>query len=243
MTAVVRWDFSGCHDLGLHSLIKSIFAFRDLYGDQDWIYCVTHNYAKQIHLKKLRDELPWVILIDQTKKKYDLSLPPPGRSQKNPAWNLYPPVLFADRPEVHFDNDVILYRKIPEIEELLRGKIDAFISSAFRRSYSGYFLDAVVDAYNCGFFGVCGNSHFSDLIKSSLSHQKRWSHHFDAQTLVGLAMQKLSAKKIETDVVSVTGQHTHKYFGSHGSHFVGLNSGNDHAVRYFRRFLSMQNIL
>lgn len=219
---LVRWTVGNTNKLGMDCLGRSVRAWRRLYREQfDMAICHNNMTERQLaELLKLDVEL-----IDQHGFTDRLTLKPPRR--RNPCWKLYPPRLRPDAHEIIIDNDVLLRRHLPAVEELLV-RNQMFVTEGIFRSY-GQFEAVVPDniKINTGMYGLPPGydlgGKVNGVLKSGLI--QKWEGHLDEQGLLASVFAKDGAKMARLSDISVLDPRLPYGMGKCGAHFVGLNNG------------------
>lgn len=176
-----RWTLGGkVNPRAITCLKMSIKSFYNLYGD-DFDYYVMWN-----GLPALPDftHFPFINTIDQKLHSDSLPYPP-----WDCCWKLYPPRLDVSAPEIWMDNDFILVKKIPEIDDLIYKNIP-FMTQGLMRNYGRYNSQVKNYNLNCGFFGLPTGFDFATTIKEICRRdiEKRWVDHYDDQGMIAATM-------------------------------------------------------
>ena len=108
-----------------------------------------YSFQAACNVEKIKMDID-LILIDQTKYMETLKVLPFSTS-----WKLYPPRIRLTQHEIFLDNDVVIYKKIPLIDEFLKSKKITFATEAKKRNY-GNFDKAIPEKtlINTGLFGL-----------------------------------------------------------------------------------------
>ena len=234
---IVRWTIGDVSKEGFVTLYHSVKNFINLYKDNfEYFICYNNITEKQLNIVK---NFP-IVFINQHNYINELKLNP---ICGNPCWKLYPPRLDLNRHEIFIDNDLIIYKKIPIIDNFLNKNNLLFISEAIMRSY-GNFLKYITisENLNTGIFGLYPNFDFKLKINNIIEDKKiiKWSNHLDEQGLVSLIFQNYNFELIDLNQIYVC----HKSFklkkGKYGIHFVGLNNKKFQYIDAFKQiFFSM----
>lgn len=216
MSPLVRWTIGRCHDEGADALWVSITQWHRHFGDH-CRYCVCYN----------ADDPPQVPgycqLVDQRMYSSALPLAPWG-----PAWKLYPPRLDLSAAEIMIDNDLVLYNPPVILERWMANPSFCLATEAYRRCYGQF--DALVQddiSLNSGMIGLPPCFDFGErLLKSiELSGATTWATHFCEQGCVAHVLTGQMLRLIPLSDLPVGVPQEDFRYGSHGIHFVGLNSG------------------
>lgn len=211
MKPLVRWTIGSLNNKdSFDCLERSIKSWKRLYGDLfDCVVCYNGIDSNRINLN--------IKKIDQ--KDFNFLCFDP----KNTAWKIHPPRLRFDSHEIFIDNDLILYEKIPIIEDFLNSNEIIFCTEAYKRCYGQY--DSFVNSHlklNTGLFGLPPYFDFGEKIKEKCFFD--WDNWFDEQGLLAsifvdhhdLRMIKLEEVWVCVDEMKM---------GKYGIHFGGLNRG------------------
>lgn len=103
------------------------------------------------------------------------------------TWKLYPPRLRQSRHEIIFDNDILIFRRVPEIDEFLRSDRPLLFNGR-TRVYGKY--EKLVPqpfAINSGIFGLPPHFDFQQEIQEFIKNdeEKKWTDWCDDQGVVG----------------------------------------------------------
>jgi hypothetical protein len=237
---VVRWVIGPCHKSGFDVLNLSITKFIRLYKDR-FKYVICHNQISSDKLTLLPLHLVDEV-FDQRLYSKSLNIPPPDNEFSGSAWKLYPPRLYQNCHELLIDNDLVIYRKVPEIEDFLNSKDLCIITEAFRRNYQGKFENFVKLNFkvNSGFVGLPPNFNYAlkiqEILKASnYDHLLKWETHFEEQSIVASILQKEQTKIIPLTTIQVNGPESGNKIGLCGTHFTGTNKGFSN---FFEKFKS-----
>lgn len=229
---IIRWVVGDCHKLGYQVLYESIIKFKNIYKN-NFLYCLCYNVNKiNKELKKSLD------IVDKTinQKKFKETLTYDPCVLNGPHWKLYPPRAFPDRHEIIIDNDIIIYKKLKEIDEFLFNKNLFITTEAVERSYGSQFGDIVRKNFNIN-SGLVGLPPFFNYKKEIEDILKKgsgiWKNHFDEQTIVASILQKNNTKIIPFNTISSCCSITGLSVGKKGTHFLGVNNGYD---KYWKQF-------
>jgi hypothetical protein len=225
---IIRWIIGPCHAAGFESLTQSIKRFKRIYGGC-FYYIICFNQLDEFHQSKLPVNSVDAI-INQNDYRNELDKPPPqiGNLIAGPCWKLYPPRLSANQHEIIIDNDVIIYKRFPEIEKFLETDDLFLISQAFQRSYHGRFEKLVKDNFNINSGLVCLPPKFDYAAKiNNLIRETKgtWQTHFEEQSLVATVLQDENVEIIPINKIQVSGPTPGFKIGSCGTHFCGVNKG------------------
>lgn len=217
MKTLIRWTTCESTKEGRRCLHTAVRSMKKLISDADYVIC--HNNIPP----HLRTTLPKIPLLSQDTCVNALPEPPKG-----PAWKLYPPRLRLNSHEIMLDNDLIIYKMPPLFNEFLESSNLIVVTEAYRRSYSGPLERLIPSGFNINSGVLClppGFDFKSRLEKEINTYGLEWNDHFDEQTLVAYVLsQHKNVKIIPQSEIAVSAHYLN--FGTHGCHFVGLNSTN-----------------
>jgi hypothetical protein len=208
---LVRWTIGPVAPLGYDCLDESIRCWRLAYGDLcDLVIC--HNgpvdfgrlAATGVSLHAQRgDELP------------GMSRPPncaaggKYRWATMGAWKLYPPRLRPGAHEIFLDNDVVVRRRIPEIDAFLAQRDFLLgLPGTDREKWAcwGYGRLAKLGRAPVRNSGLFGLHPWFDLAAALPTHLlgHTWKEYLDEQGLIGIALQDRSLILIDRGKVGFT---------------------------------------
>lgn len=223
MKPVIRWTIGLVSDFGFSSLKKSIESFRSIYKNEfDYFLC--YNSLDKRHFDMISD-----LEVQMVEQK-------PCADMFDPlgvAWKLYPPRLRLCSHELFIDNDLIILRRIKEIDDFLSsGNLFLYSESRLDRPYGEYESEVASELkMNSGFFGIPPEFDFEKEIKKKMAESlhDKWVQNFDEQGLVAsIFSSQKRLKKISLNDIFICGPGLKKsefLFGRNGYHFVKLNSG------------------
>jgi hypothetical protein len=221
---LLRWTIGPVSERGLTMLSISIRSFRRLYGDT-FDLCIQHNGLDNAQLLKVkRNNVP---LFKQFHSQ-DVEYAPEGCK-----WKLYPPRMRQDSHEIVMDNDLIIHKRLPQIDAFLAADNTCIITEAIKRCYGRY--DPLIPegiCYNVGLYGMPPgydlSRHVRDVQKGEAP--RRWQTYFDDQGLVTACFQRHSGPVtvIPRSMVSISLHEEVMPEGTHGVHFVGGNGVQRH---------------
>jgi hypothetical protein len=217
---LARWIVGPINYAGLQCLHMSVSKFRHLYPEFDLLLCYN-----QIKPENLAFGLP---LYDQSQSPPLHGAVPSGGY--NVHWKLYPPRLRQDAHEIIIDNDLVLFKRVPEIDLFLSESKSTLLCQGLRGLH-GSFARHIPKGIqiNSGLFGMPPHFDFEDISKQFLQQDKLiWKDRFDEQGLVAATLLKNKEKII---ISMVTIPILEPNFDIHaattktccGYHFVSLN--------------------
>jgi hypothetical protein len=225
MKPILRWTITNVHKLGFLVLKKSVESFSKLYKNSFEKVICFNNLSQENY--KFLETLPVDRLVNQEDHKNDLPIEAP--KFYNPAWKIYPPRLNLDVQEIILDNDIILYKKIPELEKNI-----LIVTEAIQRSYSGPLKSFVKNKINSGLISMPpGFDLKSKIITTFQKFPYQWKDYFDEQTLIAYIAEQEEHEILSLDKIYVCcGDYK---IGQYGMHFVGINGGNSTCWNMFNR--------
>jgi len=196
-------------------LAQAVKNCKSLYPNQN--YFITYNNLKENQLNQLK-KLD-VQLIDQTKEKNYLNA-------KTCTFALIPGRIDIEAPEIFMDNDVVMARQHPLVNELIKGSTKAFVTEGLFRLFGKY--DNQVPKglkINSGFFGLPAGVNVEAAVKSIVFNTKTKEEHFDFQGLVAaLITRQKKYQIIPLEEVPVCRDFMRVFQTScYAYHFVGAN--------------------
>lgn len=226
MKPVVRWTIGNVKPAGFECLKWSIESFLKLY-DVSVVIC--HNCSED-NLKLLPNK------YERYNQLRDWEIKPEGVS-----WKLYPPRLFNENHELVIDNDIIIEKRIKEIDHFFENDSTLLLEDV-TRNYGQYEAHVPENfKINSGIFGMPPLFNFEKYIKF---YVKKWeinalgeyaaSKTFDEQGIVATSLLNYhSYSIIPHSSVSICER---DFIESNGMHFIGLNRRDHH--RPYRIFKS-----
>ena len=220
MKLLIRWTVGNTSKAGFDCLRRSIYALQQLYSAQ-YVLCFNCNY--RLIADNGYAEFPGLTLHDQS--QYVNCTPSP----KGVAWKLYPPRLAPDIHELSVDSDLVIEKRVPQIDRFLES--DSTLMLEDRARAYGRFERHVPPAFciNSGVYGMPPNFNLEKYIRfyagnsweknATGIHDKNET--FDEQGLIALALSDHQNKLIIPESTITNCEHT--YQESHGMHFIGLN--------------------
>ena len=234
MANVIRWTIGPVRHSGFNCLKLSIDLWRRLYKDT-FQYYVCYNNINDKQIAELNSL--GVNLVDQNLHKNSLKYKP-----KSTAWKLYPPRLQLDSHEIFIDNDLLVYKKAPWLEAYLASDDMFLVTSAHKRFYGiwDFLIPENFPNINTGFFALPPNYNLHRMIKNTFEMYpgKHWQTHYDEEGIMTALMMRKNLKIISMEDLFVNNSGMTDYrLGIYGTHFAGINSGNDDFfIRYVKEF-------
>jgi hypothetical protein len=232
---LARWIIGPTNERGFSCLLHSIRLFKQLYPELDLMVC--HNQIGRDRLLLL--EKLGVELFEQSSSEVlHGAIPLAGY---NVHWKLYPPRLRLNAHEIIIDNDLVIYKRIPELDLFLTQ--DSTLLCQGLRGLHGSFAPYVPKGLqiNSGLFGMPPGFDFHEFSKPFIDKKITWNNRFDEQGLVAATLLRYPSKIIISmitipvlepgfDIAAITTEFCCGY------HFVSLNYGQSHAAwEHYRR--------
>jgi len=173
--ALIRITVGPVSEQGMDVLRWSVQNFKALYPECD--VCVCFNQIGSGSLSKLN-----VPLVKQ--EDYIHSLPYPPLDDYQVAWKIYPPRLRPDEHEVIVDNDILVFKRIKELDDFLKSD-SVLLYQGLNEGRCGQYQDLVPSGIriNSGIFGMPPgfDPEFESIIRP-------WNNYYDEQGLVAAAL-------------------------------------------------------
>jgi hypothetical protein len=189
MVPLIRWTVGPVSDAGFEILELSVANFIKIYPQFD--FCICYN---QIDLSKIKHlEKYGVSFYNQNDWKSSWGISPKGE-----IWKIYPPRLRQDSHEIIMDNDLIIFERIPEIDEFLESQKSIMLSGLFR--FYGSFSNIIPKKYklNSGLYGFPPGFDFENIIRilcAKKQKNNKWKQNrrkllYDDQGVIAYAVTK-----------------------------------------------------
>ena len=221
--ANIRWNVGPINKEGLKCLEMSIRSFQDLYPNHQYNICYNQIEKSNFKLKN-------VILHDQKIYLNHFPICPSNGYQVH--WKLYPPKLESNTHEIVIDNDIIIFKKIKEIDLFLENNNYTLLYQGLNKLH-GTFDSSIPKGIriNSGIYGTPPNFNFIENINKL--NIKKWKNKYDEQGLISSILLKnnryyiipLTCVPILESDFKIENL-THPLCC--GYHFVGLNSNKNH---------------
>jgi hypothetical protein len=147
-----RWTVGCCHQQGLDILAESINRTTRSLGLDNWDWAICHNGISRDDLAFLQKAIgskPIQLIAQswatcpvndnmQTPRRRDGSFEWNGNRCGGTMWKVCPPRLRMESHEIVMDNDILLLKKFPQIDEFLASADKALILEEPIRFYGRY---------------------------------------------------------------------------------------------------------
>jgi hypothetical protein len=173
MRPLFRITVGPVHETGLKILKKNVRLLKKIYPEADVVVCFNNINSDRLNVD--------VETINQ--EEYINSLP---YFPKAETWKLYPPRLRQSNHEIVLDNDILLFRRVPEIDEFLRSDRPLLLEGRVRVYGKYENLTPQPFKINSGIFGLPPHFDFQQEIKHFIKNdeEKQWTHWCDDQGVV-----------------------------------------------------------
>lgn len=205
MKPIIRWTIGKALQPGFKCLSYSVNSFRKIYGDRFDYYVLYNSRCPNVDANVVKQEGNVV----------------------GPAWKLVPPRLSINSPEIFMDNDLVLVKRLPEIDMLLDANVP-FMTEGLKRNF-GKYERLLKPKYilNSGLFGLPSGFDFQAKMEST---KNNWDNYYDEQGFVAWIMTSFpNLNIIPRKCVGICRPDDPLPDYSHGIHFCGLNhAGKSH---------------
>lgn len=228
MKPLARYTISQCSEEGFAALSHSVKLFKEIYPEFDIVICYNNlNKNGLDFVKSLNTNL-----LDQINYKNSLIYEP-----WDATWKLYPPRLRLNSHELIIDNDLILYDRLPAIDQFLNSQDLFIITTAHFNGYGNY--SSIVNSNiwtNSGLIGLYPGYNLQDKINMFLKlyPATRWKSHNDDEAVLTYLMLKENYLLIPLNHIYSCNVRNPFRLGEYGSHFVSLNKG---VTNYWKLYL------
>jgi len=218
MKPLVRWTIGKVSKIGHEILKESIESFKKIYPEFDYIVC--YNEIDSSDLEKLEN----VSYFLQTHDCCNIQIKPFSIN----AWKLFPPRLRINSHEIFLDNDLVIHKRIPQIDNFLQNNKPlcyGCIDENRRPPYGKFsnFFPKNNFILNSGIFGLPPNYDFENEITINIKkvNLKKWEN-FDEQGLVAKCL--LNKNPIFVNEYDISNCWLDYKYGKYGYHFCGHNT-------------------
>lgn len=254
-----RWTCGPCLQQGLDILAESIQRTTAALGEDrfDWMICYNGLNSDQLEFIKgaignkniILEPQNWIdcAIPDQCRfpTRPDGSFELDGKRCGGTLWKVAPARKRINAHEIVMDNDIVILKKIPAIEEFLEQTEKVMILEEPIRFYGAYdeHFEEGGPYLNSGLMGFCPGYDFGKAIREKWENTTKWSEdhgkfipHFnisqaDEQGLLMLALKDMPNIRIDLKYVSevLAKSYSKKINGSeYAIHFTQANRVNNH---------------
>jgi hypothetical protein len=155
MKLFARWTIGPVSVTGHEILRKSIAEFSLVYPEFERVVCFNH-----ININKIQDLSKFATLHNQNEETVPCKLLAPDDNLEEATgcgWKLVPPRLNIDSLELFIDNDIIIRKRLPQIDEWIERKDCGLIAEGLNRKRMYGIFDSFVPPNihaNAGLFGL-----------------------------------------------------------------------------------------
>lgn len=224
MKPVIRWTIGNVGKFGFKSLIESIKTIKLIYRNEFDLYvCYNVDSSKINFLEELG-----VKLISQ-----ENSNPFPNVKC---FWKLCPPRINFASHEIFIDNDLVITKRMPKLEEFLSAEDKLIYTQGFCGYGRFWNYNTMQPCLNSGLFGIPPRFDFAtqifDLVATPLTG------YFDEQGLVAAVFSKNKNKKICITLNEIGLCRTEDVLPPfiYGCHFAGINKHSSKGL-VFKKFM------
>lgn len=236
---LARWTIGPTLNDGFACLAKSVRQFANIYPEFDLL--IAHNQLTNDKIKVI--ESLGVETCDQM--HFVSSLDPMPVNGYNVHWKLYPPRFRTNAHEIVIDNDIIIRKRIREIDLFLES--DSVLLYQGLNGQHGIYEDLVPTGMrvNSGIYGMPAGYDFLKEIHRVVGTVRNWNGKFDEQ---GLVAATLSAYHTHYIIPLTTLPIVESHFDLKaltnplccGHHFVGINYNENHmAWNAYNNFITL----
>lgn len=251
-----RWTVGGCTQQGLDILAESVFRTTRALGEDAWDWMICHNSLTRDGQESLREivqgrpiaihEQSWDDCpIDDAAAspvRADNTVEVDGALCGGTLWKVCPARMRPDAHEVVMDNDLVLLRKPPQVDQFLSSGVTLILEEPVR--YYGRF-EAVMpldERLNSGLMGFPPGFDFAARIRSAWEEngRVRGVTQADEQGLLMFVMRSHPSVRIPKEEVRelLAGDPPRVVGDECGCHFVQANRTTNH-----RSWLRYQEVL
>ena len=231
MKPIIRWNIGIHSALAIEALKYSVRSIRKLYG-KEFHLVIAYNNLNEEELHSIQvDEF-----INQSNFIKEHFIPPNNSCE----WKLYPSRTNLQSHEIMIDNDLVIYKRMAQIEKFINSDCLFLATQALRRNYS--LLDSLIkqDFNICsGFIGIPPKFDYKTELNQVIEKLNSWNGFFDEQSVVAYVLQSKNVEIIPLKEINIIGRYSEYKLGTHGTHFTGLNRGWNF---YWERFTTIKLI-
>lgn len=233
MKPLIRWTMSGVlSKLSFIILKHSVKFVKKLYPECDFVICC--NQINEFQIKKIK-ELNVELYFQRDSDSLGFMPIPLKNSVDGVHWKLYPPRLRKSSHEIFIDNDIVLHKRVPLIDDFLLQDFSLVYEGLYR--LLGNYDHHVPKGYkiNSGIFGIPPDYDFEDCLRKKISTNSQWKDKFDEQGLVASVLLDYKnyqmIKQVEIPIIENVKWEPKVYYDDKkccGFHFVGGNRTENH---------------
>lgn len=223
MRPLVRWTMGDVSEAGHEILRESVRCFAAIYPEFDRIIC--HNHLDELYLLGIDAELRNQTLADAP---CVLAEPIDNYEESTGCgWKLCPPRLRPDSHELWLDNDLVICKRIEEIDRWLAGNKAIITEGLGRRRMFGLYDEHISPELRlcAGLFGLPPHFDFAAAIRSRIDVMEgKPLGGYDEQGLTASVVTSMDYIIVPLSQVHIAEDHVP--FSSHlyaGFHFAGAN--------------------
>jgi len=256
MKPLLRWTVGPCIQQGLDILEESIKRTTEALGLDNWDWAVCYNGLTKdqvAFIKKAIGSRPIHLIVQdwancpipdnmQTPRRRDGSFEMNGNRCGGTLWKVCPPRLRQESHEIVMDNDIILLKKFPQIDEFLASTDKALILEEPVRFYGRYDCLFPEDApnLNSGFMGFPPKYDYAEALYKAWTDRGSYTQltQSDEQGLLTYTLSLLPSFRVKPTQMK---EILHREFGNkvtgkeEGLHFTQANRGYNHrAWNYYK---------
>jgi hypothetical protein len=256
MKPLWRWTCGSCSQQGLEILEESVFRTLKILGEENWDWVICHNGLTDKQYDFLQsivagrpvalhrqswddcpiDDEAWSPIRPDGTVELD------GSSCGGTLWKVCPPRMRIESHEVVMDNDLVLLKKLPQIEEFLHSHKTLILEEPVR--YYGRFaaLIPLEDHINSGLMGFPPGYDFGAKIRQTWESNGRHRRitQEDEQGLLMAVIQSHPNIRIKKEEIRelLAGDPPRIAGDEYGCHFVQGNRTSLHRswIRYKQIF-------
>lgn len=244
-----RWTVGPCLPQGLEILIESVHRTTSAFGVDNWDWCICYNGLNKDEvgfIQRAAEGLPITLYSQdwatcpvndnmQTPRRRDGSFEWNGNRCGGTMWKSCPPRLRMESHEIVMDNDIVMLKKFPQIDDWLKYDDKALILEEPIRFYGRY--DSLFPDnppfLNSGFMGFPPGYDFGAAVFKAWTDNGRLMNisQADEQGLLVYTLSRLPSVRIRADqMIEILGRdYNHKVTGGeYGIHFTQANRMPSH---------------